>query len=212
MSSIRATHICLVCRHSSLFQNTLKFLDLGRFEDLTMSCENFSKDTRLKFEQQAEQFSKLASDLEKTRSKQDADQKETVFKFKEASEEARNNIHAASDQLISLVDVRESKISDNIKILKKNIGMIGVTLESVEAKQIKCDGLVGANRRLLDARFDDLGGQLAELKEREFNNGRDRENIREEIVEMQNRSDWENNVRKQNIQVTSLSLFWQVEF
>ena len=177
-----------------------------------MSCENFSKDTGLKFEQQGEQFSKLAADLEKTRSKQDADQKETVFKFKEASEEARNNIHAASDQLISLVDVRESKISDNIKILKKNIGMIGVTLESVEAKQIKCDGLVGANRRLLDARFDDLGGQLAELKEREFNNGRDRENIREEIVEMQNRSDWENNVRKQNIQVTSLSLFWEVEF
>ena len=62
--------------------------------------------------------------------------------------------------------------------------------------------LVGANRRLLNARFHDLGGQLLKLKEQEFNNGLDRQNIKDQIVELQTRS--ENNLRKQNIQVKSI--------
>ena len=62
-------------------------------------------------------------------------------------------------------------------------------MDWVEAKQIKCEGLVSANWRLLNARFHDLGGQLLKLKEQEFNNGLDRQNIKDQIVELQTRSE-----------------------
>ena len=135
--------------------------------------------------------------------KEKADREETLLKVSEASEKASNDVSCASDQLERLVKNTETEIFERMGSLKASLNKTDVTVECLETKQKKCDGLVVANRGLLNAMSDDLGGQLREVKERELSNARDRQNIKEQIVEMQTKSDRENNRTKQNIQVGS---------
>ena len=179
------------------------YFSKGHFEELKLCFENSTEDAKLNFEQQTEEHSKLLSEFELARLKQNADHKETLWKVDEASKEASNAVSCASGQLERLVKKTESEIFDMIARLKESLNKTDVSLQCLEAKQSKCDGLVNGNRGLLNAMSDDVGCQLQELKEKEFNNGRDRQNIKEQIVKMQTRSDLENNLRKQNIQVIS---------
>ena len=135
--------------------------------------------------------------------KEKADREETLLKVSEASEKASNDVSCASDQLERLVKNTETEIFERMGSLKASLNKTDVIVECLEGKQKKCDGLVVANRGLLNAMSDDLGGQLREVKERELSNARDRQNIKEQIVEMQTKSDRENNRTKQNIQVGS---------
>ena len=169
-----------------------------------MCFKNSTEDANLKFERQTEEHSKLASEFEQARLKQNADHKETLLKVDEASKQANNAVSSVSDQLERLVKKTESEIFERIATLNESLNKTDVTLECLEAKQTKCDGLVIANRGLLNAMSDDIGCQLQELKEKEFNNGRDRQNIKEQIVKMQTSIDLENNLTKQNIQVITL--------
>ena len=173
----------------------------GHVEELKLCFKNSTEDAKLKFEKQTEEHSKLASELNLAKLKENADHKETLSKVDEASKEASNAVSSVTDQLERLVKKTESEIFERIAMLKENLNKTDATLQCLEAKQSKCDGLVNGNRGLLNAMSDDVGCQLQELKEKEFNNGRDRQNIKEQIVKMQNRSDLENNRRKQNIQV-----------
>ena len=168
-----------------------------------MCFKNSTEDARIKFEQQSEQFSKLTSEIEKAKLKQNAEQEETLSKVDEASKKASNDVLSANDHLERLVKKTKTEIFERIATLKESMNKIDVSVECLESKQKKCDGLVSANRGLLDKMSDKIGKQLQELKESDFNNGRDRQNIKEQIVQMQTRSDQENNLTKRNIQVTS---------
>ena len=166
-----------------------------------MCFKNSTEDVRLKFEQQTEQHSKLVSEFEKAKLKGDADREETLLKVDEASKKASNDVSRASEKLERLVKSTETEIFERIANLNESMKKIDVTVECLEGKQKMCDGLVGTNRRLLNKMSNDVGVQLRELKEREYTNGRARQDIKEQIVEMQRRSDQENNRTKQNIQV-----------
>ena len=168
-----------------------------------MCFKNSTEDARIKFEQQSEQFSKLTSEIEKAKLKQNAEHEETLSKVDEASKKASNDVLSANDHLERLVKKTKTEIFERIATLKESMNKIDVSVECLESKQKKCDGLVSANRGLLDKMSDKIGKQLQELKESDFNNGRDRQNIKEQIVQMQTRSDQENNLTKRNIQVTS---------
>ena len=168
-----------------------------------MRFKTSTEDVRLKFEQQTEQHSRLASEFEKAKLKENADYEETLLKVDEASKKASNDVSCASGQLEKLVKRTETEIFERIGSLKESLDKIDVTVECLKAGQKKCAGLVAAHRGLLNELSDDVGSQLREVKERELNNGRDRQNIKEQIVEMQTRSDQEANRTKQNIQVKS---------
>ena len=168
-----------------------------------MCFKTSAEDTRLKFEEQAEQNSKLASEFEKAKLKENADREETLLKVDEASKKASNDVSSASDQLEKLVKKTETEIFERIGCLKESLNKIDVAVDCLEGKQSKCAGMVAANRGLLNEMSDDLGRQLREVKERELNSGRDRQRIKEQVVDFQTRSDQENNRTKQNIQVRS---------
>ena len=170
---------------------------------MTLCFKNSTEDARIKFEQQSEQFSKLTSEIEKAKLKQNAEHEETLSKVDEASKKASNDVSSANDHLERLVKKTKTEIIERIATLKESMNKIDVSVECLESKQKKCDGLVSANRGLLDKMSEEIGKQLQELKESDFNNGRDRQNIKEQIVQMQTRSDQENNLTKRNIQVTS---------
>ena len=166
-----------------------------------MCFKNSTEDANLKFERQTEEHSKLASEFEEAKLKQNADHKEALLKVDEASKKASNDVSSASDQLEKLVKKTETEIFERIGCLKESLNKIDVAVDCLEGKQSKCAGLVAANRGLLNEMSDDLGRQLREVKERELNSGRDRQRIKEQIVDFQTRTDQENNRTKQNLQV-----------
>ena len=185
-------------------------------EELKLCFKNSTEDANLKFERQTEEHSKLASEFEEAKLKQNADHKETLLKVDDASMQASNGVSSVSDQLERLVKKTESEIFERIATLNESLNKTDVSLKCLEAKQTKCDDLVSANRGLLNAMSDDIGCQLQELKEHEFNNGQDRKNIKEQIVKMQTSINLENNLTKLNIQVITfyrgiVSFIWLVK-
>ena len=100
-----------------------------------------------------------------------------------------------------MIKVKEKETLETVDELKKNIKEIDVTLECLKSKQNNCASLAKANRSWLTEKSDNFGNQFQELKEQGFNNSRDRQNIKEQINQMQTRIDEENHLTRENIEV-----------
>ena len=79
-----------------------------------MCFKNSTEDARIKFEQQSEQFSKLTSEIEKAKLKQNAEHEETLSKVDEASKKASNDVSSANDHLERLVKKTKTEIIERI--------------------------------------------------------------------------------------------------
>ena len=122
-----------------------------------------------------------------------------------ASKQASDDLSTVRENLEDMIKVKEKETLEKVDELKKNIKEIDVTLECLKSKQNNCDSLAKANRSWLTEMSDNFGNQFQELKEQGFNNSRDRQNIKEQINQMQTRIDEENHLTRENIEVHSFS-------
>ena len=156
--------------------------------------------------------SKLKAKIEEAKSEQEVNHKESLSKIEMASKQASDDLSIARENLEDIIKVKENESLARVDELKKSMKEIDVTLECLKSKQNNCASLAKANRSWLTEMSDDFGNQFQELKEQGFNNTRDRQNIKEQINQMQTRIDEENNLTRENIEVHSYSILLSVNF
>ena len=147
--------------------------------------------------------SELEAKIEEAKSEQEVNHKESLSKIEMASKQASDDLSTVRENLEDMIKVKEKETLEKVDELKKNIKEIDVTLECLNSKQNNCASLAKANRSWLAEMSDNFGNQFQELKEQGFNNSRDRQNIKEQINQMQTRIDEENHLTRENIEVHS---------
>ena len=182
---------------------TLSFLPTGHFEELKSHFESFTTDANTKVQRQAGVNSELETKIEKAKSEQEVNHNESLSKIEMASKQASDDLSTVRENLEDMMKVKEKETLEKVDELKKNIKEIDVTLECLKSKQNNCASLAKANRSWLTEMSDNFGNQFQELKEQGFNNARDRQNIKEQINQMQTRIDEENHMTRENIEVHS---------
>ena len=156
--------------------------------------------------------SELETKIEKAKSEQEVNHNESLSKIEMASKQASDDLSTVRENLEDMIKVKEKETLEKVDELKKNIKEIDVTLECLKSKLTNCDSLAKANRSWLTEMSDDFGNQFQELKEQGFNNSRDRQNIKEQINQMQTRIDEENHLTRENIEVHSYSILLSANF
>ena len=141
--------------------------------------------------------------IKEAKLQQDVNHRESLSKIEMASKQASDDLSTARENLEGIIKVKEKEALARVDELKKSIKEIDLTLECLKSKQNNCDSLAKANRSWLAEMSDNFGNQFQELKEQGFNNSRDRQNIKEQINQMQTRIDEENHLTRENIEVHS---------
>ena len=129
-----------------------------------------------------------------------------------ASKQASDDLSTVRENLEDIIKLKENESLARVDEMKKSMKEIDVTLECLKSKQNNCDNLAKANRSWLTEMSDDFGNQFQELKEQGFNNARDRQNIKEQINQMQTRIDEENHLTRANLEVHSFQYFSLLTF